>query len=275
MTRPDRTMADSLAERLSGLDLPGRLHLIAAEIPGRLVFTTSLGVEDQALTHGLAMAGLAMAGLAKGRVEIVTLDTGRLFPEAYDTWAETESAYGIRIAAYAPERGAVEAFVRQEGINGFRRSVAARQACCGFRKVEPLGRALDGASGWLTGLRAGQSANRAETPLAAFDPARGLIKLNPLADWSRAQVDSFVRENFIPYNVLHDRGFPSIGCAPCTRAVKLGEPERAGRWWWEQEEKKECGLHVGRPAASIQPGQEPAIFESNPDVKTRQTEFAR
>lgn len=138
MTRPDRTMADSLAERLSGLDLPGRLHLIAAEIPGRLVFTTSLGVEDQALTHGLAMAGLA-----KGRVEIVTLDTGRLFPEAYDTWAETESAYGIRIAAYAPDRGAVEAFIRQEGINGFRRSVAARQACCGFRKVEPLGRALD------------------------------------------------------------------------------------------------------------------------------------
>lgn len=270
MTRPDRTMAESLSERLSGLDLPGRLHLIAAEIPGRLVFTTSLGVEDQALTHGLAMAGLA-----KGRVEIVTLDTGRLFPEAYDTWAETESAYGIRIGAYAPERTAEEAFVRDEGINGFRRSVAARQACCGFRKVEPLGRALDGATGWLTGLRAGQSANRAETPLAEFDPARGLIKLNPLADWSRAQVDSFVRENFIPYNVLHDRGFPSIGCAPCTRAVKLGEPERAGRWWWEQEEKKECGLHVGRPSASIQPGQEPAIFESTPDVKTRQPEFAR
>ncbi len=174
MTRPDRQTAESLAERLSGLDLTRRLHLIAAELPGRLVFTTSLGVEDQALTHALAMAGLA-----KGRVEIVTLDTGRLFPETYDTWAETESAYGIRIAAYAPERAAAEAFVRDEGINGFRRSVAARQACCGFRKVEPLGRALDGASGWLTGLRAGQSANRAETPLAEFDPARGLIKLNP------------------------------------------------------------------------------------------------
>ena len=262
--------AQDLASALSGLDLKGRIALIEATVPGRLVFTTSLGVEDQALTHGLAMAGLA-----KGRVEIVTLDTGRLFPEAYDTWAETESAYGIRIGAYAPERTAEEAFVREEGINGFRRSVAARQACCGFRKVEPLGRALDGASGWLTGLRAGQSANRAETPLAEFDPARGLIKLNPLADWTRAQVDSFVRENFIPYNVLHDRGFPSIGCAPCTRAVKLGEPERAGRWWWEQEEKKECGLHVGQPSASIQPGQEPAIFESNPDVKTRQPEFAR
>ncbi|MCX4198474.1 phosphoadenylyl-sulfate reductase [Methylobacterium organophilum] len=280
MTRPDRQAADLLAERLSGLDLPGRLHLIAAEIPGRLVFTTSLGVEDQALTHALAMAGLA-----KGRVEIVTLDTGRLFAETYDTWTETESAYGIRITAYAPERAAAEEFVRAEGINGFRRSVAARQACCGFRKVEPLGRALAGASGWLTGLRAGQSANRAATPLAALDAERGLIKLNPLADWSREQVDRFVRDNFVPYNVLHDRGFPSIGCAPCTRAVRLGEPERAGRWWWEQEDKKECGLHVGRPGASVQPGQEPAIlepailepaaFETTPNQTARQPEFAR
>ena len=274
MTRPDRQTAEALAERLSGLDLTSRLHLIAAEIPGRLVFTTSLGVEDQALTHALAMAKLA-AGQARGRVEIVTLDTGRLFAETYDTWAETESAYGIRIAAYAPERTAAEEFVRDEGINGFRRSVAARQACCGFRKVEPLGRALAGASGWLTGLRAGQSANRAETPLAAFDAARGLIKLNPLADWSREQVDRFVRDNFVPYNVLHDRGFPSIGCAPCTRAVKLGEPERAGRWWWEQEDKKECGLHVGRPGASVQPGQEPAAFETIQTETTRQPEFAR
>jgi phosphoadenosine phosphosulfate reductase len=274
MTRPDQQTAEALAEQLSGLDLPGRLHRIAAEIPGRLVFTTSLGVEDQALTHALAMAGLA-----KGRVEIVTLDTGRLFAETYDTWSETEAAYGIRIAAYAPERAAAEAFVRTEGINGFRRSVAARQACCGFRKVEPLGRALEGASGWLTGLRAGQSANRAETPLAEFDAARGLIKLNPLADWTRAQVDSFVRDSFVPYNVLHDRGFPSIGCAPCTRAVKLGEPERAGRWWWEQEDKKECGLHVGRqvahPAASVQPGQEAAAFETTPTQTARQPEFAR
>ncbi|SDN44971.1 phosphoadenosine phosphosulfate reductase [Methylobacterium phyllostachyos] len=278
MTRPDRQTAEALAERLSGLDLTSRLHLIAAEIPGRLVFTTSLGVEDQALTHALAMAKLAAGqanGQTMGRVEIVTLDTGRLFAETYDTWTETESAYGIRITAYAPERVAVEDFVRDEGINGFRRSVAARQACCGFRKVEPLGRALEGASGWLTGLRAGQSANRAETPLAELDAVRGLIKLNPLADWTRAQVDSFVRENFVPYNVLHDRGFPSIGCAPCTRAVKLGEPERAGRWWWEQEDKKECGLHVGRPGASVQPGQEAAAFETIQTETHRQPEFAR
>lgn len=269
-TAPDA--AHALAERMWGLDLPARLHLIAAEIPGRLVFTTSLGIEDQALTHALAMAGLG-----EGRVEIVTLDTGRLFPETYETWAETEAAYDLRIRAYAPERAAAEAFIRQDGIDGFRHSVAARQACCGFRKVEPLGRALEHAAGWLTGLRAGQSVDRAETPLAEFDAGRGLIKLNPLADRTRPEIDAFVRENRVPYNALHDRGFPSIGCAPCTRAVKVGEPERAGRWWWEHEEKKECGLHVGRPLGRgtqmVRPGQESAAFE--PAAKNRQPEFAR
>ena len=256
--------AGDLARQMAGLDLRGRIRLVEDRIPGRLVFTTSLGIEDQVLTHALA--------LNKGRTEIVTLDTGRLFPETYDVWAETESAYGIRIRAYAPEREAEERFVAEEGINGFRHSVAARQACCGFRKVEPLGRALTGAAGWLTGLRAGQSANRAATPLASLDAERGLIKLSPLADWSREDVDRFVRDNYVPYNALHDRGFPSIGCAPCTRAVRVGEPERAGRWWWEQEEKKECGLHVGRPEATVQPGREAAAFE--PDT-TRNLEMAR
>ncbi|MDR7036526.1 MULTISPECIES: phosphoadenylyl-sulfate reductase [Methylobacterium] len=259
MTRELALAADELSAALAGLDLAGRIALVERRVPGRLVFTTSLGIEDQALTHALAMA--------RSRTEIVTLDTGRLFPETYDVWAETESAYGIRIRAYAPEREAEERFVREEGINGFRHSVAARQACCGFRKVEPLARALAGADIWFTGLRAGQSANRADTPLAEADEARGLIKVNPLADWTRADVDAFVRDNFIPYNVLHDRGFPSIGCAPCTRAVRVGEPERAGRWWWEQESKKECGLHVHVPEASVQPGQEAAAFETT-NLKT-------
>lgn len=249
-----QSAARDLSAAMAGLDLPGRIRVIEATIPGRLVFTTSLGIEDQALTHGVA--------LAKGRTEIVTLDTGRLFPETYDVWAETEAAYGIRIRAYAPERSAEEDFVAREGINGFRHSVAARQDCCGFRKVEPLGRALAGAAAWLTGLRAGQSPNRADTPLAEADEARGLIKINPLADWTRADVERLVIDNFVPYNVLHDRGFPSIGCAPCTRAVRVGESERAGRWWWEQESKKECGLHLHRPEAAIAPGQEPAAFES-------------
>lgn len=252
--------ADELAIILRDLDLAGRIARIATAIPGRLVFTTSFGIEDQVVTHALA--------LAKSRVAIVTLDTGRLFPETYDTWAETESAYGIRIAAYAPERAAQERFVREQGINGFRHSVSARQDCCGFRKVEPLARALDGAAGWLTGLRAGQSPNRADTPLAEADDERGLIKINPLADWTRADVDTFVRDNFIPYNVLHDRGFPSIGCAPCTRAVRVGEPERAGRWWWEQETKKECGLHVHSSDAEVAPGREAAAFETTRNIRT-------
>jgi phosphoadenosine phosphosulfate reductase len=247
--------AQDLASALSGLDLKGRIALIEATVPGRLVFTTSLGIEDQALTHAVAMH--------KGRIEIVTLDTGRLYPETYDTWSETESAYGIRIRAYAPEREAEERFVAEAGINGFRHSVSARQACCGFRKVEPLGRALSGAAGWLTGLRAGQSANRADTPLAEADAARGLIKINPLADWTRADVDRFVADNYVPYNVLHDRGFPSIGCAPCTRAIRVGEDERAGRWWWEQASKKECGLHVHAPEVNVAPGQEAAAFETS------------
>ena len=265
MSFPLEHAARALADGMAGLDLKGRIALIEATVPGRLVFTTSLGIEDQALTHAVAMN--------KGRTEIVTLDTGRLYPETYDTWTETESAYGIRIQAYAPEREAEERFVREEGINGFRQSVSARQACCGFRKVEPLGRALAGAAGWLTGLRAGQSANRADTPLAEADEARGLIKINPLADWSRTDVDRFVADNYIPYNVLHDRGFPSIGCAPCTRAIKVGEDERAGRWWWEQASKKECGLHIHTPEADIEPGQEPAAFET--PIHKRSPEMAR
>ena len=249
------SVAGRLSADLARRDLKGRIALVEERFSGRLVFTPSLGIEDQALTHALA--------LAKSRTEIVTLDTGRLFPETYDTWAETEAAYGIRILAYAPEREAEEAYVRREGINGFRHSLEARQACCGFRKVEPLGRALAGAEIWFTGLRAGQSANRADTPLAEADEARGLIKVNPLADWSREDVDRFVRDNYVPYNALHDRGFPSIGCAPCTRAVRVGESERAGRWWWEQEAKKECGLHVHVPeaAAAVEPGREAAAFE--------------
>ncbi|GJD47352.1 Phosphoadenosine phosphosulfate reductase [Methylobacterium crusticola] len=247
MTLSLDSAAQDLATRLRPLALPERLALIDAAVEGRLVFTTSFGLEDQALTHALR--------LARSRAEIVTLDTGRLFPETYDVWAETEAAYDFRIPAYAPEREAEEHFVAQSGINGFRHSVAARQACCGLRKVEPLSRALAGAAGWLTGLRAGQSANRADTPLAEADAARGLIKLNPLADWTREAVADLVHRNYVPYNVLHDRGFPSIGCAPCTRAVKVGEPERAGRWWWEQADKKECGLHV------VAAGREAPAFE--------------
>lgn len=240
---PDATVA-RLAASFDTLDLFERVAAIRDEIDGTIVFTTSFGLEDQAIAHAIFVQNLA--------VEVVTLDTGRLFPETHQVWAETEQRYGRAIRAILPERDAVEAFVAEFGINGFRSSAAARHACCGVRKVEPLGRALKGAAGWITGLRAEQSMARAAVPYAAVEPQHRLLKVNPLLDWERGRVVDFVRAHDVPYNPLHDRGFLSIGCAPCTRAVRLGEPERAGRWWWEQEGKKECGLHNGPvlPAAS-------------------------
>jgi phosphoadenosine phosphosulfate reductase len=227
--------AAGLADRLSALDLFERLAAARNEIAGRIVFTTSFGLEDQAVAHAIFAQDLA--------IDIVTLDTGRLFPETHQVWAETERCYGRRIHAIVPEHAQVEAFVARHGIDGFRNAVELRHACCGVRKVAPLGRALDGAAAWITGVRAEQSADRAQMRFAALDPVHRLIKVNPLLDWTRSRLADFVRVHHIPYNALHDRGFPSIGCAPCTRAVEPGEPERAGRWWWEQEEKKECGLH--------------------------------
>ena len=242
----------SLLARLPGLTLPERLLAAAEHLSGEVVFTTSFGLEDQAIVHAIAASGAT--------IRVVTLDTGRLFPETYDLWAATEERYGLRVAAFAPRREALEALVGAQGINGFRLSVEARKACCGIRKVEPLARALNGAAGWVTGLRAGQSANRAATPFAEPDDTYGLLKVNPLADWSRQDVERYVADHRIPYNPLHDRGFPSIGCAPCTRAVRVGEPERAGRWWWEAEAKKECGLHV-RPAHTGAPARNPSPVE--------------
>ena len=177
----------------------------------------------------------------------MTIDTGRLFPETYALWAETERKYGRRIRAVYPRQESVEAFVETYGIDGFYDSPDARLACCHARKVEPLSRALAGASGWIVGLRADQSDHRQETKVVSIDE-RGLLKFSPLFDWSRQDVQSFAKDNEVPLNPLHDRGFVSIGCAPCTRAIAPGEPERAGRWWWEQDAKRECGLH-SRPGA--------------------------
>jgi phosphoadenosine phosphosulfate reductase len=238
--------AAALVAHYGALDLDGRLAAIRDEVEGKIVFTTSFGLEDQAIAHAIFTRQLPF--------EVVTLDTGRLFPETHALWEETEQRYGQRIRAVVPEHRAVEDFVAQHGIDGFRSSIAARHACCGVRKIEPLGRALRGAAGWITGLRAEQSADRAAMPYAAVDAQHALLKVNALLDWTRARVLDFVKTHHIPYNPLHDRGFLSVGCAPCTRAVKHGEPERAGRWWWEQEEKKECGLHhrMAPPAVSPQ-----------------------
>jgi phosphoadenosine phosphosulfate reductase len=220
---------------LARLDLSGRLAAVRARLSGRIVFTTSFGLEDQAIGHAIFTQRLP--------IEVVTLDTGRLFPETHEVWAETERRYGVTIRSVHPDHRGLEQLIAEQGIGGFRESIAARQACCGVRKVEPLRRALAGAAAWITGLRADQSGARADTRYLAHDPVRRLIKISPLADWSRERVADYVKAETIPYNALHDRGFLSIGCAPCTRAVKPGEPERAGRWWWEQEDKKECGLH--------------------------------
>jgi phosphoadenosine phosphosulfate reductase len=224
-------------DSFSRLSPAQRLGALARHVAGPLVFTTSFGLEDQALTHLIVESGIAC--------RFATLDTGRLFPETHAVWAETERRYGIRVEAYYPRSAALETLVRDNGINGFYHATEARHACCAVRKLEPLNRALAGAAAWLTGLRADQSDNRRNADFIAYDPARRLLKANPLLDWSRDQVVALVRSARIPYNALHDRGFLSIGCAPCTRAVAPGEPERAGRWWWEQDEARECGLHVG------------------------------
>lgn len=232
------TVAEQIAARSASFGLEWRLRHLRDAISGPIVLTTSFGLEAQAITHAIFSNDLA--------IDVVTLDTGRLFPETHAVWAETEARYGRRIRGISPDHARVEAFVSREGIDGFRNSVEARHGCCHIRKVEPLGRALAGAAAWLTGIRGDQSGSRTDMPYAAVDATHGLIKINPLIDWSRVRVVDYIAGNRVPYNALHDRGFVSIGCAPCTRAVALGESERAGRWWWEQEAQKECGLHVAR-----------------------------
>ncbi len=229
-----------LTDRSRPLDLPARLSMLRREVAGRIVFTTSFGIEDQAITEAIFAQNL--------EIDVITLDTGRLFPETYEVWAETERRYGRRIRGLEPDRESTEKLLARQGVCGFRASLEARHACCGVRKVEPLGRALSGAAAWVTGLRAEQSADRALMSYASADPSYRLIKVNPLFDWTRDRVAAFVRAHGVPCNSLHDRGFLSIGCAPCTRAVAPGESERAGRWWWEQEHRKECGLHADHPA---------------------------
>jgi len=224
----DRTLA-------SLTTLEERIAAIGAGVKGRIVFSTSLGIEDQAVLHAVAGRGAAF--------DVLTLDTGRHFPETLETLSESELRYGIKIRVVAPDAREVESLVARDGIFGFRTAVENRIACCDVRKVRPLNRALKGAAGWVTGLRRSQSGERANTPFAAWDAEHRLIKINPIADWSLEQVEAYVAENRIPINPLHAKGFPSIGCQPCTRAIRPGEDIRAGRWWWENEDGKECGLH--------------------------------
>jgi phosphoadenosine phosphosulfate reductase len=214
--------------------LPGAIRLVAGWFPGHVVFSSSLGQEDQVLTDVIATNNIP--------VEIFTLDTGRLFYETYELIEKTNARYNIKLKIYFPESGDVEAFVTEKGMNSFYESVENRKECCRIRKVQPLNRALRGAKVWITGLRAGQSDNRKDMPMIEWDEQRQLYKFNPLINWSYEEMIAYIKEQQVPYNTLHDKGFTSIGCAPCTRAVEPGEDARAGRWWWEASHK-ECGLH--------------------------------
>jgi phosphoadenosine phosphosulfate reductase len=221
---------------ISGLSIGEALSLLANRFPGKVTFSTSFGIEDQVITHHILSAGLP--------VSIFTLDTGRLFGETYSVWSATNDKYGVKLKAYYPDRQLLETYLGEKGPNAFYESPANRKECCHIRKVEPLKRALNGQAVWVTGLRSEQSPERREHQLIEFDEGNKIIKYNPLLHWDTAAVREYVDRNGIPYNPLHDKGFVSIGCAPCTRAIRPGEDLRAGRWWWEDNSKKECGLHI-------------------------------
>jgi len=201
----------------------------------KLGFSTSLGAEDQVITQ-------IIAGIDPG-VYMYTLDTGRMFPETYDLLDLTQQRYKVKIRVFFPEQKAVEQMVNTKGLNLFYESIENRKLCCQIRKIEPLKRALEGVDFWISGLRREQSVTREDLSLVEWDKLNNKIKINPLIDWNSEDLWDYIRQNNIPYNPLHDMGFPSIGCQPCTRAIEPGEDIRAGRWWWENPDVKECGLH--------------------------------
>ena len=205
------------------------------EFRDKIALSTSLGLEDQVLTH--------MVHSINRQTQIFTLDTGRLFPETYDLIDRTSKKYEVPIQVYFPDRNEVEQMVAEKGINLFYDSIENRKQCCGIRKLKPLARALNGLEVWITGLRRDQSVTRNEVKMVEWDELNGLVKINPLINWSEQQVWDYIHQHNIPYNALHKKGFASIGCQPCTRAILKGEDIRAGRWWWENPDTKECGLH--------------------------------
>ena len=213
--------------------------------PGRIALSSSLSIEDQTLTSIIARqrATTEREGNRDEVCRIFTLDTGRLFPETYQLIDKTNLTYGIHIEVFFPDYSEVQRMVREGGINLFYTSIENRHRCCQIRKLEPLTRAFQGLDAWICGLRREQSVTRKDMQVVEWDEMHHLIKVNPLIAWTEQQVWDYIREHHVPYNKLHDRGYPSIGCEPCTRAVKPGEDVRAGRWWWENPEHRECGLH--------------------------------
>ena len=211
------------------------LRYFISEFGNKMAFSSSLGLEDQVLTD-------MMVKINKNP-NIFTLDTGRLFPETYNLIDKTNMRYGIKIRVYFPDFRKVEEMVSVNGINLFYDSIEKRKICCRLRKLEPLSRAFTGLEAWICGLRREQSVTRQDMKLVEWDEINGLIKINPLINWTEQQIWDYIRKHGVPYNKLHDNGFPSIGCQPCTRTVKLGEDARSERWYWESPEHKECGLH--------------------------------
>ena len=229
-------MIATLKEELEGLDVVAKLKYLAEKHKDRIVFSTSFGWEDQVVTHLIFSNNIP--------IKVFTLETGRLFPETYYVWNRTLEIYQQPIHAYFPQSDLLQDMVAAKGPSSFYESVENRKECCYIRKIEPLKRALAGNEIWITGIRADQSANREGMEDVEWDEGNQLFKFHPIFDWTLDDVKQYVKDNNIVYNTLHDKGFPSIGCAPCTRAVREGEDFRAGRWWWEDQSKKECGLHA-------------------------------
>jgi phosphoadenosine phosphosulfate reductase len=236
-------LPDLLLDKISRLSIAEALAVLTARYPGQVTFSTSFSLEDQVIADHILSAGLP--------ISIFTLDTGRLFAETYSVWSATNDKYDSRVTAYYPDRALLETWLNEKGPNAFYESVANRKSCCHIRKVEPLKRALHGQAVWITGLRAEHSPERQDHAILEWDDNNKVIKYNPLLSWDTAAVKAYIDKHNVPYNPLHDKGFVSIGCAPCTRAIKAGEDFRAGRWWWESNSKKECGLHAtgAEPAA--------------------------
>lgn len=226
---------NKLNEELKDVSTLEVIEYFLKEYKDKIALASSLGAEDQVLTD--------MILKTDKDAKIFTLDTGRLNPETYNVMDATNLKYSVKLDVYFPKLENVENLYKTQGVNGHFESIDNRKNCCKIRKIEPLKRALKGLNVWFTGLRSSQSVTREEMKLVEWDEAFGLIKVNPLINWSEDDVWTYIKENSVPYNKLHDQGYPSIGCAPCTRAVKDGEDIRAGRWWWENPEHKECGLH--------------------------------
>jgi phosphoadenosine phosphosulfate reductase len=225
-----------LQEGIDGLSIPDVLHKLTVAFPEAVTFSTSFSNEDQVITDLICQSGVP--------VSIFTLDTGRLFPETYSTWSRTLERYKIKIKGFYPDKKQLQLYVTENGPNAFYQSTELRKRCCYIRKVLPLKKALQQKAVWITGLRGEHSPERQQLSLFEWDEQHQVIKYNPLLHWTSTEVQNYLNQHQVPYNPLHDKGFVSIGCAPCTRAIQPGENFRAGRWWWEDNSKKECGLHI-------------------------------